>query len=39
MTVKPLFDKFIIIREENDKLINLRNELLPLLTNGQVSVD
>ena len=37
--VKPLFDKFIIIREENDNLINLRNELLPLLINGQVSID
>ena len=37
--VKSLFDKIIEIREENDELLNLRNELLPLLINGQVIID
>lgn len=37
--VKPLFDKIIAIQEENDNLIILRNKLLPLLINGQVSID
>ena len=37
--VKPLFDKIITIREEIDRLTELRNEMLPLLINGQVTID
>ena len=35
---KPIFDKQLVIGEEINSLIEQRNELLPLLMNGQVSV-
>ena len=35
---KPIFEKQMIIGEENTKLSALRNRLLPLLMNGQVSI-
>ena len=36
--IEPIFNKMIDIVEENKKLIELRDFLLPLLMNGQVSV-
>ena len=35
---KPIFDKQLVIGKEINSLIEQRNELLPLLMNGQVSV-
>lgn len=35
---KPIFDKQLVIGEEINSLIKQRDELLPLLMNGQVSV-
>ena len=36
--VKPYFEKMNDIMLENQRLVNMRNELLPLLMNGQVIV-
>ena len=36
--VEPLFSRMISIRQENEQLINIRNNLLPLLMNGQVTI-
>lgn len=35
----PLFNKIINCLEENRRLIAMRNDLLPLLINGQVTID
>ena len=35
----PVFDRQMILGEEIDTLIKQRDELLPLLMNGQVSVN
>lgn len=39
LLVEPLFDKIIVIREETKSLIKTRDNLLPLLINGQVTID
>lgn len=36
--VKPNFEKRIAILDENEKLAQLRDWLLPMLMNGQVTV-
>ncbi|MCZ2085318.1 MAG: restriction endonuclease subunit S [Flavobacteriales bacterium] len=35
---KPIFEKILLIKRENQELIKLRDFLLPLLMNGQVKV-
>lgn len=37
-TIRPIFDKQMVLEEEVMSLTKLRDELLPLLMNGQVSV-
>ena len=37
--IAPLFEQIITLQEENAHLVKLRDELLPLLMNGQVSVN
>ena len=37
-TLKPFIDKVLINAKENDKLVELRDWLLPMLMNGQVTV-
>ena len=36
--IKPLFNKINLIQKENQELASLRDWLLPMLMNGQVSV-
>ena len=36
--VKPLFRKQLIIQKETNELINMRDWLLPMLMNGQVTI-
>ncbi|MCQ2282960.1 MAG: restriction endonuclease subunit S [Bacteroidales bacterium] len=35
---QPIFDKQMTIGEENNRLVSLRDQLLPLLMNGQVKI-
>lgn len=35
---QPIFDKQMVIGEEDNRLVALRNQLLPLLMNGQVKI-
>jgi type I restriction enzyme S subunit len=37
--INPIFDKQFLISKQNQHLITLRDYLLPLLMNGQVSVN
>lgn len=37
-TVKPVFDKMLELNNENEKLSNLRDTLLPKLMNGEIEV-
>lgn len=36
--IKPIFDKQNVLEQENQKLTQLRDWLLPMLMNGQVKV-
>ena len=36
--VEPMFNRIDIIKNENQELIELRDWLLPMLMNGQVTV-
>lgn len=36
--VEPLIKKMILIQRENSKLLDIRNWLLPMLMNGQISI-
>lgn len=37
--INPIRDKILLLKDENHKLISLRNFLLPMLMNGQATID